>query len=269
MDPYNGGTRDNAGKMARYDLIAPEFLEALAVHTGWGALKYADRNWERGMHWCKPFTSGMRHAWKWFRGESYDEPDPKMPGYRAHHLIAQAWNCMAAYTYEMRGIGIDDRPATRRRHPETSGIQVAWGDPAVCQGSDQKPDTTVGETPTKVTFWYLATPYTNYAQGHVEAANMACRKAAELMLAGVPVFSPIAHSHPIAVEGLRDKQLDHDFWMRADAPMMEAASGLIVVMCDGYNTSRGVQEEIRRFQTAGKPVVFWIPTNPVPKRLLP
>lgn len=262
----NGGKRFDAGKTVRYDLLAPEFLEALAQHTGEWAAAYEERNWERGMPWNKPFVSFMRHAWKWFRGESFDEPDPRVGTYRGHHLIAASWNCMVAYTYEIRGVGVDNRPATRKRHPETSGAQIAWGDPSV---SDQASDTTVGETPqAKTTFWYLATPYTNYPLGHIEAAKMASRRAAELMTAGVPVFSPIAHSHPIAVEGLRDKQVDHDFWMRADAPMMEAASGMIVVQCVGWNDSRGIAEEIKRFTAAGKPVVYWSPTAPVPLEVL-
>ena len=103
----NLGIRYNEGK-PRYDLIPPEFIEALAIHLGNGSLKYSERNWEIGLSWGDCFRAMMSHAWKWMRGERYDI-DPKMPGYQAPHLIAVAWNAMALYTYEQRKIGKDDR----------------------------------------------------------------------------------------------------------------------------------------------------------------
>jgi len=103
----NGGLRDDSGK-PRYDLIPPEFMDALAAHYAAGATKYADRNWERGMNYGKCFRALMSHAWKWWSGEEYDV-DPKMPNYKAHHMIAVAWNAIACYTYEIRNIGTDDR----------------------------------------------------------------------------------------------------------------------------------------------------------------
>lgn len=103
-----GGLRDSNGK-PRFDLIPPEFMEALAAHYAAGATKYADRNWERGMRWGECFRCIMSHAWKWWLGEKYDV-DPKMPdGYKAHHMIAVVWNAIACYTYETRKIGVDDR----------------------------------------------------------------------------------------------------------------------------------------------------------------
>ena len=45
-------------------------------------------------------------------------------------------------------------------------------------------------------FWYLASPYSKYPEGTQAAFEMACWQAGLLIRAGVPVFSPIAHSHP-------------------------------------------------------------------------
>ncbi len=109
----NGGLRDDSGK-PRYDLIPPEFMDALAAHYAAGATKYADRNWERGMSYGKCFRALMSHAWKWWAGEKYDV-DPKMPNYKAHHMIAVAWNAIACYTYETRKIGKDDRNVASNR----------------------------------------------------------------------------------------------------------------------------------------------------------
>ena len=99
-----GGLRFNEGKL-RYDLIPPEIMDALAAHYSAGARKYADRNWERGMSWCKCFASMMRHSWAWMRGEDIDAETG------SHHMVAVMWNAAAIYTYSARKIGQDDRPS--------------------------------------------------------------------------------------------------------------------------------------------------------------
>ena len=97
LKPDGGGLRYDDGK-ARYDLIPPEVLEALAHHYRIGAAKYgADRNWERGMKWGRCFGSLMRHAWAFWRGETCDRDTG------SHHMIAAMWN------YDARQIGEDDR----------------------------------------------------------------------------------------------------------------------------------------------------------------
>lgn len=50
---------------------------------------------------------------------------------------------------------------------------------------------------------YLASPYT-HSDVHVREWRFreACRAAAALLRAGITVFSPIAHSHPIAAFGM-------------------------------------------------------------------
>jgi hypothetical protein len=97
-----GGLRYDEGK-ARFDLLPPEAMEALARHYEVGARKYRDRNWERGMLWCRCFGSLMRHAWAWMRGEDFDQETG------SHHMISAAWNSIALATYAMRKVGTDDR----------------------------------------------------------------------------------------------------------------------------------------------------------------
>lgn len=98
----SGGAKADTGK-ARYDLIPPEALEALAELYSIGAVKYGDRNWEKGLSWGRVFAALMRHAWKWWRGETYDPVD------KQHHMIALAWGAIALYTYQIRNVGTDDR----------------------------------------------------------------------------------------------------------------------------------------------------------------
>lgn len=102
---------------------------------------------------------------------------------------------------------------------------------------------------------YIATVYTRWHDGPDDAFVEACRVTADLLKQGVRAVSPIAHSHPIAIHGGID-ETDHDFWMRADRPLMEACSALLVVMMPGWRESRGIKEEIDQFTRAGKPVEF-------------
>ena len=111
---------------------------------------------------------------------------------------------------------------------------------------------------TKFPLVYLGTPYTKYKDG-IEAAFMdAARLAAIMLSAGVKVYSPIAHTHPLAVHGNLDP-LDHEIWLPFDRAMMEACAAMVVGMLPGWNESYGVQHEINVFRVAGKPVHFLDP----------
>lgn len=102
MPPVEG--RKDDGAKLRHDLIPPEAVEALAEVLTFGATKYGDRNWEKGMRWGRCFAALMRHLWKWWRREAVD-PETGMS-----HL----WHAMACLAfliaYEARSIGEDDRP---------------------------------------------------------------------------------------------------------------------------------------------------------------
>lgn len=104
-------------------------------------------------------------------------------------------------------------------------------------------------------FWYLATPYTKYHAGLQMAYSHACAHAAWLIARGVPVFSPIAHTHGIAEMSQVDAK-DGAYWLAADEPIMNSAYGLIVCKMKGWEESSGVQHEIDYFHKAGKPIVY-------------
>lgn len=101
---------------------------------------------------------------------------------------------------------------------------------------------------------YLATPYSKYPGGIDQAWKDACRLAARLLLeAGVKVYSPIAHTHPLAIYGGLDP-LDLDLWLSFDEIMMAKADSLIVARLKSWDRSRGVAHEIAVFKAAGKPI---------------
>jgi Domain of unknown function (DUF5664) len=92
----------DAGK-PRIELIAPEFITTLSEVLTFGAQKYGDRNWEKGMTWGRCFGAMMRHAWAWWRGEDRD-PESGLP-----HLAHAAACLMFLLAFEQRKIGVDDR----------------------------------------------------------------------------------------------------------------------------------------------------------------
>jgi hypothetical protein len=98
------GVKFDDGK-ERYDLIAPWALNEIVKVYNYGAMKYDDNNWRHGMKWGKLFGALMRHAWKWWRGETWD------PESGLHHLAHTAWQCLALMEYERCKIGEDDRAA--------------------------------------------------------------------------------------------------------------------------------------------------------------
>lgn len=106
-----------------------------------------------------------------------------------------------------------------------------------------------------MSFWYLATPYSKYPQGTEAAFQMACVEASTFIMARVPVYCPIAHTHPIAVAGALDVY-DLDIWLPADEPFMACARGLVVAMHETWAQSKGIAHEIERFERDGKPVLM-------------
>ena len=77
-------------KLARYSLIPPAGLIALAERYGYGAQKYELRNWERGYDWSLSFDAMMRHAVAFWNGEEFDPDYPDSP-----HMAAVAFHAFA------------------------------------------------------------------------------------------------------------------------------------------------------------------------------
>lgn len=97
-----GGWKQDGGK-ARMDLIAPEMLVGVANVLAFGAEKYSERNWEKGMSWGRCFGALMRHMWAWWGGE---KADPETGFSHLHHA---ACCLMFLIAYEERKTGTDDR----------------------------------------------------------------------------------------------------------------------------------------------------------------
>lgn len=94
-------------------------------------------------------------------------------------------------------------------------------------------------------FIYLATPYTHSDPvTRYSRAELASLAAAELMQAGLEVFSPITHGHAIAYHLPSSVAHDHDFWMRQCLPMVERADLLVILPLYDWQHSAGIAKEI-------------------------
>jgi len=102
---------------------------------------------------------------------------------------------------------------------------------------------------------YLATPYSDPDPKVMERRfSRACELSAVLMRAGHLVFSPIAHTHPIAVSG--ELPRGWEFWQRYDTAMICNAGLVLVVQMPGWEKSKGIAGEVALAQEFGVPVKY-------------
>jgi len=99
---------------------------------------------------------------------------------------------------------------------------------------------------------YLASPYSHTDQAiEIQRFDAVCQAAATLMMRGVNIFSPIAHSHAIARFGL---PTDWAYWQHYDRAFIAWCDELWVLTLPGWKQSVGVLAEVRIAEEAGKPV---------------
>ena len=107
-------------------------------------------------------------------------------------------------------------------------------------------------------FTYLAAPYRHkdpaVVEQRVQRINAA---AAQLMEGGDFVFSPISHSHPIAMAG--NLPTDWTYWEKYDRAMLETCCRLVVLTLPGWTESEGVTAEIDIAAELGLPVTYMEP----------
>lgn len=106
--PAPVGIRDEPGikfdaDKTRFDLIPFDCLEEVGKVLTYGASKYGERNWERGMSWSRVVGAGLRHTFAMMRGEDRDSETGFL--HSAHAICCLMFAC----SYQLRNHGTDDR----------------------------------------------------------------------------------------------------------------------------------------------------------------
>lgn len=102
----SGAVRDMQEGKGRMDLLPACAIIRLSKHFENGAIKYDERNWEKGIPMHSFIDSAIRHLMKYLDG--YTDED---------HLCAAAWNCMCAMWTEEKKPELQDIP-TRKKGEE-------------------------------------------------------------------------------------------------------------------------------------------------------
>ncbi len=87
-----------------WDLMPWDAARAIVKILLLGKTKYGARNWENGMAYSRLYAATIRHLTSWFLREGVDQES----GYS--HLWHAGCCVLFLIAYEIRNIGVDDRP---------------------------------------------------------------------------------------------------------------------------------------------------------------
>lgn len=102
-----GSLRFNTGKLPVH-LVPVSAIGAMADVLKYGALKYSERNWEKGHQYSVPYACLLRHLMAWWGGEDKD-PESGLP--HTYHVLM---NAAMLVEYEQLEQDFDDRPKGRK-----------------------------------------------------------------------------------------------------------------------------------------------------------
>ncbi len=117
------------------------------------------------------------------------------------------------------------------------------------------------KVPRPDSFIYLASPYT------IETIWLRCLRYVQavdatryILQKGFPVYSPIVHWHEASIH--YEIPMDVTYWSIFNKPFMDACSQMWVLMLDGWNESKGIEEETEYARFLDKPVRFLCISGP-------
>ncbi len=132
-----GAVRDTSTGKGRFDLIPAYPLHRLAKLYEAGAIKYADRNWEKGIPTGRFMDSAFRHLMNYQDGDRSED-----------HLTAVVWNMFGLiWTQEQVKRGLlpeslltlpEPGDKTKERTLGQIGCDIAFGGKEVKQAIDMK-----------------------------------------------------------------------------------------------------------------------------------
>jgi hypothetical protein len=119
------------------------------------------------------------------------------------------------------------------------------------------PGLVVISEPPKSELIYLAVPYTHKDHFMMVARSLLANKvAAKLMAKGKYIFSPISYTHPIAEAGNGILPRGWEYWQGYDRRILSCCNRILILRLPGWETSTGVQAEIKIGQELGIPIEY-------------
>lgn len=219
-----GAVRDRAKGKGRFDLISPEFLQRLANVMEKGALKYDDRNWEKGMPLSWYMDSAQRHLNQYLAGKRDED-----------HLGQAGFNVMAL-------VHTDAMIRDGRLPAELNDLPEPWSPPVI-------PFLPARPTPHCV---YVAGPYGNAGKILDDAVretncNTAINFGRMIAKRGHFIHVPHAATHPF------DGEWDYEQFMALDFSIIRKwATALYRVPGE----SAGADREVALARELGLPVWY-------------
>lgn len=103
---------------------------------------------------------------------------------------------------------------------------------------------------------YLASPYSHFDPARRQSRyEQIMAVTAKFLAEGHHVYSPIVHCHPLSLAHILPG--DFAFWQSYNIHMLGRAQELWVVQLEGWQESKGVEEEIIHALRAAKPVLYF------------
>lgn len=103
LPPLSCGTKHDDGKL-RWDLLMLRAVRGVVEILTYGAVKYADRNWEKGIKFSRLFAAAMRHISAFWLGEERDRESQLL------HLDHAICDLMMIRELQTLHPEMDDRP---------------------------------------------------------------------------------------------------------------------------------------------------------------
>lgn len=95
MTKMSSGVKFDDNKR-RDDLFPVDAFQSISEVLTFGAKKYADRNWEKGMKWGRLYRAALGHLMEWWKGNDLD-PETNLP-----HLAHAATCVIFLLSYHLR-----------------------------------------------------------------------------------------------------------------------------------------------------------------------
>lgn len=104
MESTNTEAMKYDGEKVRLDLLPVEPIIDIGKVLTYGARKYSERNWEKGLAWSRCYAAALRHLFAWQNSETND------PETGLNHLAHAACEILFLLEFSKTHPELDDRP---------------------------------------------------------------------------------------------------------------------------------------------------------------